>query len=538
MNNIIKITIVLFIAFFLGLFLTSCTDKPVENTENMENSKNSTNDTDEVITINEPAFSKITYEGDFSGSFPNPERGFYKRSEITERTDFTYLRDLNISIVHSYIPIYKYLGLDKDNPWSDDITENLPESLLENLQRGLDAIRDAGLKVILRPAYAWDWTPPVAQHWDIVKNHISQINEIISKNYDVVMALEAGILGPWGEWHSDGIYTDSNSKEGANFRYELYKHILDTIPDSIPVCLRYPYFIKEMQYIDSTLPLSQNFIAPQAGQSIAMGYRLNRIAYHDDSFMADINDWGSYNPRDIWWGKESGLSSNKATNDMLREWMQNIRISTGGNILMGGETEWDDKATLKHENSISPLRVLTEMADMHTTYMNTDYNPEHINLWKNTDAPVSDLGEPAESVYDRIERKLGYRLRLTEVEMTTATATGGDFKINILMYNDGFASIVKERPLYVVFDDGKNRYDYCIDYIETQLRLWLPGANSLETEFTLRADMPKGIYTVALWLPDNAENLRSRPEYSVRFANKNIWDNKNGYNKLGELIVY
>ena len=531
MKNIKKISIVLFIAIIYSMFFISCTEKNTEdikNTETIESEEDNINiiETD-IITVSEPAVSKFTYEGDFVNAFPNPERGYYKRSDITERTDFSYVNDLDITIVHSYIPIYKYLDLNKDNPWSDDISEKLPEILLENLQNGLDAIREAGSKVILRPAYAWDWTPPVSEHWGIVKSHIAQINEIISKNADVVMGLEAGILGPWGEWHSDGIYTDANSEKGSEFRYELIKHILDTTPDNIPVMLRYPYFIREILY--------RGEINPPEGQSKLLQSQMNRIGYHDDSFMADENDWGSYNPRKVWFGKRSGLSSNSITNKMFREWMMtNITNCDGFTMMMGGETEWDDKATLKHENSIPPLRVLTEMADMHTTYMNTDYNPKHINLWKNTDVAVSDIGEPAESVYDRINRRLGYRFRLIEAEFTTAERAGSEFMLQFTVINDGFANFVKERPIYIVLENGTYRY---VSIAFDELQHWHSTHNSNFT-FTLPEDMPKGIYTVALWMPDMAENLRNRPEYSVRFANKNMWDSKNGYNKIGELIIY
>jgi hypothetical protein len=415
----------------------------------------------------------------------------------------------------------------KANPWNENITESLPDKLFKDLQNGLDKIRNDGIKIILRIGYAWDWTPPIAEHWDIVKSHISQVNEIISKNSDVVMALEAGVLGPWGEWHSDGIYTDSNSKEGAEFRYKLYKHILDTTPDNIPVRLRTPYVIKEMLYLG---------VNPPDGQAAMTQAQLDRIAYHDDSFMTDIDDWGSYNPRAVWWGKLNGLSSNNVSNDMQRQWMYDIRTSFGGNILMGGEMEWDDKKTLKHENSIPPLRVLTEMANLHTTEISTDYNPKHIDLWRDTNIPASDIGEPAESVYDRIERRLGYRLRLIEAEFTTAEPAGGEFKITASIINDGFAGIIKERPLYIVLDNGTNRYDFLLDNID--VRLWLSGTNNLTASFKLPDDIPKGVYIAALWLPDIAENLRSLPEYSVRFANKNIWDNKKGYNKLGDLVIF
>ena len=517
-----KLSVFLLIAVLSGLFLSSCNNKTAENIE-----ETTTNEEGETMVA---AVSNITYEGDFSTAFLNPERGYYKRSDITERTDFRFVKDENISVVHSYIPIYTYLGLTADNPWSDDITGELPQALLDNLQRGLDAIRNEGLKVILRSAYAWDWTPPVVEHWDIVQKHIAQVNEIISKNADVVMSLETGILGPWGEWHRNDPYTDANSQDGASFRYELFKYILDTTPDTIPVANRYPYFIKELKYLA---------VNPPDGQAAMTTAQSDRIGYHDDSFMANIDDWGSYNSRNIWWGKLLGLASNNPANDIMRSLVMNDEIytSVGADHMMGGETEFDEKATLDHETGMEPLRVLTEMADMHTTYMNVDYNPKHTGLWKDTTVSASDLGEPEESVFARIQRRLGYRFRLIDAELTTAQQSGGSFAINLNLINDGFAGIVKNRPVYIVLNDGNgNRYEFPLNNIDP--RLWQAEAVSITESFILPEDMPKGTYTIAIWLPDSAENLQARAEYSVRFANKNTWDIKNGYNKLGELIVY
>ena len=522
-----KISVVLFIALMPNLFFTACANTN-SNPENIENTPDNSTLADNISeNSNQPAVAKFIYEGDFSSAFSNPERGYYKRADVTKSSDFSYVSDLNITIVHSYIPIYNYLNLTKENPWNENITEKLPAVLLENLQTGLDAIRNAGLKVILRPAYAWDWTPPIAEHWNIIQNHLAQINNIISKNADIVMGLETGVLGPWGEWHSDGIYTDANSQKGADFRYELFKYILDITPDNLPVMLRYPYFIKEMRYLGVNPPESQNNMTET---------QLYRIGYHDDSFMTDENDWGSYNPRQVWWGKLNGLKSNNISNAMFRQWMKDEMYNSNGGMMMGGETEWDDKATLKHENSIAPLRVLQEMSDMQTTYMSTDYNPKHIDLWRETNIPASDKGEPAETVYERIERRLGYRLRLIDAEFTTSQTAGGEFKIDFTIINDGFAGIIKGRPLYVVFDDGANRYD--IFLYNTNVYCLTSEENKINAVFELPEEMQKGVYTVALWLPDPAENLHARPEYSVRFANKNVWDNKKGYNKLGEIVVY
>ena len=44
-------------------------------------------------------------------------------------------------------------------------------------------------------------------------------------------------------------------------------------------------------------------------------------------------------------------------------------------------------------------------------------------------------------------------------------------------------------------------------------------------------------YKLAFWLPDAAKNLQLRPEYSVRFANQDMWDSSKGYNVLSDAVV-
>jgi hypothetical protein len=70
------------------------------------------------------------------------------------------------------------------------------------------------------------------------------------------------------------------------------------------------------------------------------------------------------------------------------------------------------------------------------------------------------------------------------------------------------------------------------------VRTWVSGPAVLSTQkVTLPADMAPGVYTLALWLPDAAANLHSLPEYTVRFANHNVWDATMGYNVLSDSLV-
>ena len=70
------------------------------------------------------------------------------------------------------------------------------------------------------------------------------------------------------------------------------------------------------------------------------------------------------------------------------------------------------------------------------------------------------------------------------------------------------------------------------------MRKWVSGEASLSPQtVTLPSEMPSGIYKLALWLPDYYPNLRSRPDYSIRFANRAIWDAAKGYNVLFDAVT-
>jgi hypothetical protein len=164
--------------------------------------------------------------------------------------------------------------------------------------------------------------------------------------------------------------------------------------------------------------------------------------------------------------------------------------------------------------------------------INRGWNIRHIQLWKSARLRASG-SDPAESAYTRLDRKLGYRLRLDAAEFTSTAKRGDPFDIRAVIYNDGYAGIIRARPVFVVFDDGVNRYD--IELTDVDVRTWRSGENRLDASVKLPADMEPGKYAVALWLPDYYENLRGWPEYSVRFANKGIWHESKGYNYLGTI---
>jgi hypothetical protein len=72
-----------------------------------------------------------------------------------------------------------------------------------------------------------------------------------------------------------------------------------------------------------------------------------------------------------------------------------------------------------------------------------------------------------------------------------------------------------------------------------QNRLGLPAEgeiSSLTVTAGLPQSMPPGRYELLLSLPDPCPALRGRPDYSIRLANKGVWEESTGYNSLGHTV--
>lgn len=441
----------------------------------------------------------VSYTADLVGIFPNPERGWHNRRDIDglggdDDRDFSDVREAGYTLVHSYLRLDDF----KD-------TDVIPQSYLNDLQEALDAIRAYGLKIILRPTHVWSESPSVPE--TRILKHIEQIDAVIFANADVVCHLETGFLGKWGEWHS-GRYTELSNRNDGDTRYRIVKKILETTPDNIPLAIRYPMHLRE---ILDELPV------PEGIEPLTQVER-DRLGHHNDCFLFNDNDRGTYARNDLWFGEQTLEQQKQYTFDLI--------TSYGGNKIMGGET------CSPAIDRIDATQI--EMEEANWTELNINFWGDAIEMWKNRSLPASG-NDPAESEFDRISRKFGYRLRLIDATFPLSAKAGSSFTIAANMSNDGYASVIKTRPIYLVFDNGNDRYN--VELSNVDVRTWVSGPTVLSPQtVTLPPDMAPGTYSLALWLPDPAANLQSRPEYSIRFANKEVWDTTKGYNVLSESV--
>ncbi|WP_372949512.1 DUF4832 domain-containing protein [Mariniphaga sp.] len=455
---------------------------------------------EEPTTINGSDLIVKQYIPDFTSVFPNPERGWHNRRDVDGRggdddRDFSDVKSAGHTLLHSYLRL-------------DDFkeTDRIPRSYLNKLQEALDTIRAQGLKIILRPTYVWSEIPSVPE--SRILKHIEQLSAVISNNADVINHLETGYLGKWGEWHS-GLYTDLSNRNDGDTRYRIIKKILETTPDNIPLAMRYPMHIRE---ILDELPVP-------AGSEPLTQIQRDRIGHHNDCFLFNENDRGTYARLNIWFGDQTLAQQKQYTFDLI--------TSYGGNKIVGGET------CSPAIDRIDDTQV--EMAKANWTEININFWGDAIDMWKNRWLSASG-NDPAESEFDRISRKLGYRLRLIDATFPMSATAGGSFTIAANFSNDGYAGIVKSRPIYLVFENDTDRYN--IELANVDVRKWVSGPVVLTRQtVNLPPGMKSGTYKLALWLPDASVSLQSQPCYSVRFANQNVWDASKGYNLITDSLI-
>lgn len=78
--------------------------------------------------------------------------------------------------------------------------------------------------------------------------------------------------------------------------------------------------------------------------------------------------------------------------------------------------------------------------------------------------------------------------------------------------------------------DGKRTYTAALP---DDPRRWQPDQTTeLKANVALPPDIPEGSYKLYLFLPDPEPALHDRPEYAIRLANRDCWEETTGYNDL------
>ncbi|NOK87191.1 MAG: hypothetical protein GFH26_640177n132 [Chloroflexi bacterium AL-N15] len=500
-------------------------------------------------SVNAADQQTITYQAS-NENFPNPERGFMPafvvgwpfdangRNLATwdfcgQGNNFTAYKDNRLNAPlraeemvamrasgQSTARVYYHFAKYRNAP--------LGEDALNLLRSDFQTARDGGVKLAVQFTYNFAKGGPDAP-LERVLQHIEQVKPILHENQDVLLAVNLGWIGCWGEMH-----TSSNGlvSAGANYN-DKTKQIIDAMLAATPserfLLIRYPVN-KFIHIAEQTTPIDPVSSTDAFGNSAYA-----RIGHQDECI-----DCGEFNGGTLW-----------ADRDWAQAAMRYLEADTQYVPQLGesdGLLDPDEPAEdLDGDGFTRPEHDSCERM------IGTDNNPgllarQHFS-GIDSDTPKGLEGAPnlgiaagngikrwkQDGCYDEIAQRLGYRFVLQSAILPTTATPGTDLPISFTMQNTGFARPYNPRDLELVLRQQDSGTITRLSLGDQDTRLLLPASGSsttLDLMATLPADLPAGTYDLLLNLPDPQPSLNTRPEYSIRLANQGTWEAATGYNDL------
>ena len=406
--------------------------------------------------------------------FPNPDRGFihtypvYSEGAAISTATLAGLKAQNVTML---LRIY-YL-------------ENFKTTALSNaelllIQTDLNRIRTAGVKAILRFAYTETGTDASLS---IIQQHLDQMQPIFNTNKDVIAFMQAGFIGPYGEWN-----TSTNGLISLANRTAVLNKILSVLPNEIMVQVRTPLY---KQAIFGTAAAVGNDIGftPQ---------NRARVGHHNDCFLTGGDEYGTYS--------NITLEKQYVTDEGLF-------------VPVGGET-------CPPTNGYFPgcTESKNQMQLLRYTYLNLDWYPVTVNGWRTG------------GCFDEFQTLLGYRLALVNAKLPDAATVNGNLVVNINLTNNGYAPVYNKKITSIVLKN-KTTGVYYTKQLLMDIRTCKPTATLNINETISLSGIPAGDYDYFLRISDNATSLANITAYSLRLANSGTWtESNNGMNDLNHVL--
>lgn len=392
---------------------------------------------------------------------------------------------------------------DENGNYFEGIDYDLDETFFSGLRGTFENCRNNGCTIALRFRYdANGKTKPEPATFEQVLKHINQIkeNRILEDYKDLIMFVETGFVGAWGEQHS-GKYTS------LEYKAQLVDAMLDMVPEEIPITVRTPnIFAKwagiEMSEIDSWIS--------EPGSDAA------RIGLYNDGYMGSDSDLGTYSNRE----KETS-------------WLGSQTLSSYFGGEFSGNLEW-----AKKYDTYLPENAIPEMYKTHLSYINSNI----YNLYKDyTFSKQYDVENVDNSVYygetvfKFIRDHIGYRFVLRSSKLSQEVSRGGKLELNIDVENTGFANPIRPQKAEIILEREGNYVKTEIDIDTRQWRSCKTSNSNLKIK--IPGSLETGKWNVYLRFSVGNEGIKDGYMRSVKFANNGIWNPSLGANLMGSFNV-
>lgn len=348
--------------------------------------------------------------------------------------------------------------------------KTLPEDYLQKVQAGFTQARKDGLKVVVRVNYGHRGPGGDYTTYEDPDPAIllSHIRQLAPVWEENADVIALFEAGFVGPW---GEWHSTKIARDLELQRQFFFEILDHTPESRMVVLRYPELKRGI--FQRRRPLED--------KEAHKPTKIARTGHHNDCFLSSPNDVGTYGRGD----------------DSRDDEVEYLAVETRFTVY-GGES-----CALHELNDAE--RTLAELDLLNASYLNSGYHPEVLAKWK------------SQGCHAEVSRRLGSRFHVSD-------ATVDASKLRLTIDNLGFASLYNERPVFLMRAKGDTLLPP--QAVEVDPRSWKSG-DTVELKITAALD---GVTRLGLWMPDQAKALRKDSRFSIRFANKASWDDKQGVN--------
>ena len=418
-------------------------------------------------------FNKNYFSSESKEFIKNPDQGFYRPLIIRIKPDsFSPGKNNPTQLYHLRCDISEFSGAVN----TDKQDKKLTDIALNGLDEYLNTIKLENKNAIIRFSYDPNYggKSNIEPSLEMIEEHIKQLGPIINKHLDVLTAVEAGMIGPWGEMHSSKIASDENKALVLKYWLENTNEIpiLARTPNAI-----YSYFNKNLDEMEK-YQINKN----------EKGYRLG---LYNDCYLSSDNDVGTYTnrKREINW------------------------LSTQNNHLPYGGEVCQEHYMNNLENCLPEMRILSP------SYINYEYNQKVIiekwqNLYYNSSLGKDSLFYNV-SGYDYINAHLGYRLVLYFI---TVRYSSSKFELTLDIKNVGFGKLLKSKNVDIIFTDMNETI------ISRNTFNKYNGEETFKITGELISKNKYKEYKVFLCLYGSIEN--NIVYYPIQFANDGLYNNK------------
>ncbi len=480
---------------------------------------------------------RVRQDIDYSESIEhinNPDQGFYypiivrvgENGKISSQDSVLNDNTINdnYQLFHLRFDISAFSGKINGN---GDLS--LTDLALAYIREELELFKSHEKNVIVRFCYhpnfdgAFDADEPA---WAMLLSHVRQICAVLNDFETTITAVEAGMIGKWGEMTSASNYMSST------YYNALIGEFLNNT-SNLSILVRTPSMLCDYVGVSKQEVIDN--------KQLTLNDKTKRLGIFNDSYMANWNDNGTYT--------SLGIPSGEA-NVLRYVYIEFLKQFTSINPY-GGEA-------VMNVDSGSPLSslengdqgCLLEFADANLAYLNGLYDPLIIKRWKNDKSYINSLTTQAavnrenaknhiytekhgdqeayygQTTFTYIKNHMGYRYILKE-SIFEYTSDYNSLNVILSLDNVGFGNLTKSKKAKLIFVDSKNQVKYQANVGEFN--------GSLTSEFSTNINLANGTYTVYLCL--YGDGSLTNPTYTIQFANNSLYNSTLKANKVGEITI-